>query len=61
MVHRIYPAELQINKANASDTKAAFSDFNLFINYSTVSTKIYDKWNSFDFDIANFIFFDSSS
>ena len=22
MVHRIYPAELQLNKANASDTKA---------------------------------------
>ena len=24
MVHRIYPAELQLNKANASDTDAAF-------------------------------------
>ena len=24
MVHRIYPAELQLNKAYASDTKAAF-------------------------------------
>ena len=24
MVHRIYPAELQQNKANASDTEAAF-------------------------------------
>ena len=24
MVHRIYPAELQLNKANASDTEAAF-------------------------------------
>ena len=24
MVHRIYPAELQLNKANASDNKAAF-------------------------------------
>ena len=29
MVHRIYPAELQLNKANASDTEAAFSDLNL--------------------------------
>ena len=26
MVHRIYPAELQLNKANASDTEAAFLD-----------------------------------
>ena len=24
MVHRIYPAELQLNKANASDTESAF-------------------------------------
>ena len=24
MVHRIYPAELQLNKANASDTEAPF-------------------------------------
>ena len=24
MVHRIYPAELQLNKANASDTETAF-------------------------------------
>ena len=26
MVHRIYPAELQLNKANASETEAAFLD-----------------------------------
>ena len=29
MVHRIYPAELQLNKANASDTETAFLDLNL--------------------------------
>ena len=29
MVHRIYPAELQLNKANASDTESAFLDLNL--------------------------------
>ena len=28
-VHRIYPAELHLNKANASDTEAAFLDLNL--------------------------------
>ena len=32
MVHRIYPAELQLNKANASDTEAAFLDLNLSIH-----------------------------
>ena len=31
MVNRIYPAELQLNKANASDTEAAFLDLNLSI------------------------------
>ena len=45
MVHRIYPAELQLNKANASDTDAAFLDLNLSIHNDIVSTKIYDKWD----------------
>ena len=31
MVHTIYPAELQLNNANASDTEAAFLDLNLSI------------------------------
>ena len=26
--------------------------------YGTVSTKIYDKWDDFDFDIVNFPFLD---
>ena len=39
MVHRIYSAELQLNKANTSDTEAAFLDLNLSIHNNTVSTK----------------------
>ena len=58
MVHRIYPAELQLNKANASDTKAAFLDLNLSIHNDIVSTKIYDKRDDFNFDIVNFPFLD---
>ena len=58
MVHRIYPAELQLNKANASDNEAAFLDLNLSIHNDTVSTKIYDKRDNFDFDILNFQFLD---
>ena len=53
MVHRIYLAEFQPNKANASDTEAAFLDLNLCIHNDTVSTKIYDKRDDFDFDIVN--------
>ena len=39
---------LQLNKANASDTEAAFLDFNLSIHNDTVSTEIYDKRDDFD-------------
>ena len=59
MVHRIYPAELQLNKAYASDTEAAFLDLNLSIyNGIAVSTKIYDNRDDFNFDIVNFPFLD---
>ena len=58
MVHRIYPAELQLNKVNASDTEAAFLDSNLSIHNDIVSTKIYDKRDDFDFDFVNFPFLD---
>ena len=42
-----YPAELQLNKANASDTEAAVFDLNLSIHNDTFSTKIYDKRDDF--------------
>ena len=58
MVNRIYPAELQLNKANSSDTEAPFLDLNLSISNGTVSINIYDKRDDFDFDIVNFPFFD---
>ena len=56
MVDRIYPTELQLNRANSSDTEAPFLDLNLCISNGTVSTKIYDKRD--DFDIVNFPFLD---
>ena len=54
MVNRIYPSELQLNKANVSDTEAAFLDLHLSISDGFVKTKIYDKRGDFDFDIVNF-------
>ena len=41
-----------------SDTEAPFLDLNLCISNSTVSTKICDKRDDFDFDIVNFPFLD---
>ena len=53
MVGLIYPSELQRNKANTSDTEAAFLDLHLLISNDIVSTKIYDKRDDFDFEIVN--------
>ena len=53
MVSQIYPSELQLNKANTSDTKAAFLDLHMSIANDIVSTKIYDKRNDLDFEILS--------
>ena len=54
MVDQIYPAELQLNKANSSDNDVNLSFLDL--NLSICDAKIYDKWDDFDFDIVNFPF-----
>ena len=43
MADRIYPAGLQLSKANSSYTKAPFLDLNLSISNGTVSAKTYNK------------------
>ena len=60
MVSQIYPSELQLKKANTSDTKATFLDLHLSISNDIVSTKIYDKRDDFDFEIVNFPFLDGN-
>ena len=54
MVNQIYTPELQLNKANTSDTEALFLDLHLSLSNGFVSSKIYDKRDDFDFDIVNF-------
>ena len=49
MVNQVYPPELQLNKAYATDTNATFL---------VVSSKIYDKRDDFKFDVVNFPFLD---
>ena len=53
MVSQIYPSELQLNKANTSDTETTFLDLHLSISNDIVSTKIYDKRDDFDFEIVS--------
>ena len=50
-INRIYPSELQLNKADAS-----FLDLHLSISDGFVKTKIYDQRDDFDFDIVKFLF-----
>ena len=58
IVNRIYPSELQLNKANVSVAEASFLDLHLSISDGFVKTKIYDKRDDCDFDIVNFPFLD---
>ena len=54
MIPLIYPKELKLNKANDSDTKAAFLDLDLSIENGVISSKIYDKRDDFNFSIVNY-------
>ena len=56
MVSQIYSSELQLNKANTSDTKAAFLDLHLSISNDIVYTKIYDRRGDFEFQFVSFLF-----
>ena len=58
MVNRIYPSELQLNKATVSDNVPSFLDLHLSLSDGFVETKIYDKRDDFDFGIVNFPFLD---
>ena len=49
IVSQVYPAELQFNKANTSDTEASCLDLHLFISNDIVSNKIYDKRDNLEF------------
>ena len=54
----LYPTELQLNKANSSNTEAPFLDLNLSITNGIVSSRIYYKRDDFNFEIVNFPFLD---
>ena len=58
MVSQIYPSELQLNKANTTDTESVFLDLHLSISNDVVFTKIYDNSDDFNFEIVNFPFLD---
>ena len=50
----IYPRELQLNKANTSDTEISFLDLNIKVIGSNIHITVYDKRDDFGFPIVNF-------
>ena len=58
MVSRIYPSEIQSNKANVSDTETSFLDLHLSRSDCFVKTEIHDTRDDFGFDILKFPFLD---
>ena len=50
----IYPAELQLNKANISDKETSFLDLNIKVIGRDIHTSVYDKRDDFGFPIVNF-------
>ena len=55
---QMYSSELQLKKANTSNTKAVFLDLHFFVSNDIVSTKIYTKYGGFDYEIVSFPFLD---
>ena len=50
----IYPAELQLNKANTLDKETSYLDLNINVLGSDIHTSVYDKSDDFRFPIFNF-------
>jgi hypothetical protein len=56
-VDRIYPIELEINDTQYTDRYASYIDLHLEIDSEgRKRTKLYDKWDDFNFPIVNFPF-----
>ena len=53
----IYPAEIQLNKANTSNKETSFYDLNIKGIVSDMHTSVYDKRDDFRFPIVNFPWF----
>ena len=55
MVGQVYLIKLQLNKANSADTEAPLLDLDLSITNGIVSSKFYDKWEDFYFEISRYL------
>ena len=51
----IYPHELQLKKTTECETELSYLDILVTIENGKYSTSLYDKQDSFDFAIVNFL------
>ena len=49
-----FPRELQLNKANTSDTDTSLLDLNIKVIGYNIHTSVYDKCDDFGFPMVNF-------
>ena len=59
-INDIYPPELQLKKTTENTTALSYLDIFITIKYRKYSTMLYDKRDSFKFDIVNFPHMDSN-
>ena len=59
-LHAIYPPELEIKETTESASSASYLDLLLSVSKGTLSTKLYDKRDDFDFRIVNFPYISSN-
>ena len=52
----IYPRELEIKKITETAASSSYLDCYLYIDYGKLTTRLYDKWDDFNFPIVNFPF-----
>ena len=55
---QIYHTELHLSKENSTDTEALVLELDLPITYDSVSAKICDKQDNFNFEVVIFPFLD---
>ena len=59
--NEIYPPELILRKENTSHTETTFLKLHLFINEGQIQTSLYDKRNSYNFNVVRFSYKSSTT
>ena len=56
----IYPRELEIKETTETAASSSYLDCYFYIENGKLTTRLYDKWDDFNFPIVNFLFLSSN-